>query len=180
MLSGARVNLRTVTKDDLDWLLAELNKPQARGEWSSFALRPPADLERQLLDPSGPEATDLAIEDKRAKRIGLASFSLLDPLARCAALEISIFEPADRGKGFGLEAHRLLIDYLFRHRGFHRVEVASAADNVPEQRLLEKLGFRKEGVLRKSRWAGGNWHDLCLFALLEEEWQSLHWDQLGF
>jgi len=179
MLSGARTNLRVIQKDDFDWLAAELNKPQARGEWSSFSLRGHVEFERQLFEQGG-DPTELVIEDKRSKRVGLATFEYLDPVARSAALEVSIFEPADRGKGFGLEAHRLLIDYLFRHRGLHRVEVLSAAENVPEQKVLEKLRFSREGTLRQARFAGGLWHDLHLYALLQEEWQTLHWDQLSF
>ena len=58
--------------------------------------------------------------------------------------------------------------------------VRTAAENVPEHKLLEKLRFLHEGVLRKARFAGGAWHDLHLYAILEDEWQALHWDQLSF
>ncbi len=180
MLSGARTNLRVIQKDDFDWLAAELNKPQARGEWSSFSLRSPADLERELFEQNSAAGCDLVIEDKNGKRLGIATHQILDPIARNVAIEVAIFDPADRGKGFGLEVHRLLVEYLFQYRGLHRVEVMSAAENIPEQKLLEKLRFTREGVLRKARFARGAWHDIFLYALLEDEWLSAHWDQISF
>lgn len=180
MLTGARVLLRVPTKDDLDWLAVELNKPLARGQWSSFVLRSPVDLERDLFERAGGGAGDLVIEDRHGKRLGLASWQGLDAVARSAVIEVSLFDPADRGKGFGLDAHRILVDHLVRHLGFHRVEVLTAVENIPEQKLLEKLRFQREGTLRKARFAQGAWHDLHLYAILEEEWHDLHFDQLGF
>lgn len=180
MLTGARTNLRVVGKDDFDWLLVELNKPQSRGQWSAFNLRTPADLDREMFETPPLGGGDLVIEDKKGKRLGLATWLVLDPVARSAAIEVALFDPADRGKGMGLEAHRLLVDHLFKHRGLHRVEVLTAAENVPEHKLLEKLRFLHEGILRKARFAGGAWHDLHLYAILEDEWQALHWDQLSF
>jgi aminoglycoside 6'-N-acetyltransferase len=180
VISGARTNLRVPNKDDFEWLVVELNKPLSRGQWSGFFLRNPAEIERDLFDPSPAAAGDLIIEDKQGRRLGLASWSQVDPISRNAAMEISIFDPGDRGKGFGLEAHRLLVDHLFRHRGLHRIEILSALENEPEQKLLERLRFQREGVLRKARFAQGAWHDLAVYALLEEEWLDVSWDQLSF
>ncbi|MGH3733570.1 MAG: GNAT family N-acetyltransferase [Acidimicrobiales bacterium] len=48
----------------------------------------------------------------------------------------------------GTEAQRHLVDYLFRTTTAHRLEAATEMDNLAEQRALEKVGFRREGVMR--------------------------------
>lgn len=77
--------------------------------------------------------------------------------------------PEHRGKGHGTEAQRLLAAYLFDHTYLERVEAGTEADNLGEQRSLEKAGFTREGVLRRSCFRGGAWRDMVLFSKLRGE-----------
>jgi RimJ/RimL family protein N-acetyltransferase len=65
-------------------------------------------------------------------------------------LGIELFDEVDRGRGHGAEAVALLTAHLFDHEGARRVEAGTAEDNVAMRRVLSRLGFRQEGVLR--RW----------------------------
>ncbi len=63
-------------------------------------------------------------------------------------LGISLFESADRGRGLGTEAVALLTRYLFEHENAARVQASTWVENHAMRRVLEKLGFTEEGVLR--------------------------------
>jgi RimJ/RimL family protein N-acetyltransferase len=77
--------------------------------------------------------------------------------------------PEHRGKGHGTESQRLGAAYLFAHTLMERVEAGTEADNVGEQRALEKAGFTREGVLRRACFRGGEWRDMVVFSKLRGE-----------
>jgi len=80
--------------------------------------------------------------------------------------------PDYQGRGYATEAVRLLVGYLFTARGKHRITACCDARNAASAAVLERLGMRREGHLRQSTWAKGEWTDDLLYALLHEEWQS--------
>jgi aminoglycoside 6'-N-acetyltransferase len=79
--------------------------------------------------------------------------------------------PRYQGRGYATEAVRLLVGYLFV-RGKHRVTACCDARNAASAAVLERLAMRREGHLRQSTWAKGEWTDDLLYALLREEWQT--------
>jgi RimJ/RimL family protein N-acetyltransferase len=77
--------------------------------------------------------------------------------------------PEFHGRGYGTEAQRLLVRYLFAHTQVQRIEAATDVDNIAEQRALEKIGFAREGVLRGHSFRLGAWHDTVLHSVLRGE-----------
>lgn len=77
-----------------------------------------------------------------------------------------------QGHGYATEAARLLVGYLFRERGKHRITAYCDARNAASAAVLERLGMRREGYLRESTWAKGEWTDDLLYALLHHEWRT--------
>jgi RimJ/RimL family protein N-acetyltransferase len=63
-----------------------------------------------------------------------------------------------------------LLGYLFERRRKHRVTACRGARNAASARVLERLGMRREGHLRESTWAKGEWTDDLLYAVLDREW----------
>jgi GNAT superfamily N-acetyltransferase len=63
--------------------------------------------------------------------------------------------PEYRGQGLGTVAQQLLVDYLFRFTTVHRLEAGTDADNLAEQKVLERIGFTREGVLRQVAFRDG-------------------------
>ena len=76
-----------------------------------------------------------------------------------------------QGHGYATEAARLLVGYLFTARGKHRIAASCDARNAASAAVLERLGMRREGHLRESTWAKGEWTDDLLYGLLHDEWQ---------
>ena len=80
--------------------------------------------------------------------------------------------PETQGRGYGTETVSGLVAYLFREQNMHRIIATTDPDNTGSTRVLEKLGFRKEGHLKKSILIRGEWKDDLIFALLREEWEN--------
>jgi ribosomal-protein-alanine N-acetyltransferase len=76
------------------------------------------------------------------------------------------------GKGYMTEALKLALDIGFNELKFHRITAQVNPANPASIRVLEKVGFVREGYARKSLKVGGEWCDHVCFALLEEEYYS--------
>ena len=77
--------------------------------------------------------------------------------------------PDVAGKGITPTVVALVTDYLFRVVGIHRVEIAIRPENEASLRVVEKLGFRYEGLKERYIHINGAWRDHYIFALTDEE-----------
>ena len=73
------------------------------------------------------------------------------------------------GLGYMPEALRLVARYAFDTLRLHRMEAACIPDNARSIRVLEKAGFRREGLLRSYLRINGIWHDHYLYALIADD-----------
>jgi ribosomal-protein-alanine N-acetyltransferase len=73
------------------------------------------------------------------------------------------------GRGIIPTAVALAVDYCFRVMRLHRIEIAIRPENVASLRVVEKLGFRAEGVRPRYLHIDGDWRDHLVFALNAEE-----------
>ncbi|MBO9577163.1 MAG: GNAT family N-acetyltransferase [Microbacteriaceae bacterium] len=73
------------------------------------------------------------------------------------------------GRGAMPTAVALATDYCFLRLGLHRVEICIRPENAPSLRVVEKLGFRYEGLRRKYIHIDGGWRDHFAFALTIED-----------
>jgi ribosomal-protein-alanine N-acetyltransferase len=89
-------------------------------------------------------------------------------VTQCCALGYWVGERFAR-QGYMHAAVRALIPFIFATLGMHRIEAACLPSNEPSKNLLQKAGFRQEGVARKYLQINGEWQDHALFALLEDE-----------
>jgi ribosomal-protein-alanine N-acetyltransferase len=74
-----------------------------------------------------------------------------------------------RRRGYTLAAARAAVRFAFDTLDLHRVEAACIPSNEASRALLEKLGFRREGMARAYLKINGTWRDHILFALVEDE-----------
>ncbi len=79
---------------------------------------------------------------------------------------------ASWGKGFAGEAARLGIEFAFEQLDLRRVEADVDPRNRASVRLLERLGFAREGLLRERWEVGGQLQDSLLLGLLRREWRA--------
>ncbi len=87
-------------------------------------------------------------------------------------LGINICEDESLERGFGTEALRLWIDYLFGHSEIHRLALDTWSFNARMIRVAEKVGFKQEGCRREEINWRGKWLDHIEFGLLRKEWRG--------
>jgi RimJ/RimL family protein N-acetyltransferase len=64
-----------------------------------------------------------------------------------------------------------MVDYLFLSKDIVRVQAHTDVRNMVSQRVLEKIGFKKEGIIRKYVFVRGEWRDAVLYSILREDWK---------
>jgi RimJ/RimL family protein N-acetyltransferase len=78
--------------------------------------------------------------------------------------------PEHQRHGYAAEAVRAIVHRLLVDERLHRVEASCDARNLRSARLLQRVGFRREGHLVANTWIKGEWTDDLLFGLLADEW----------
>lgn len=78
-------------------------------------------------------------------------------------------DQAVAGRGMASLAVALVCDHAFGPVGLHRVQADIRPENGPSQRLVERLGFQREGLLRRYLDIDGDWRDHLAYALLAED-----------
>jgi [ribosomal protein S5]-alanine N-acetyltransferase len=73
------------------------------------------------------------------------------------------------GRGMASLAVALVCDHAFGSVGLHRLQADIRPENLPSQHLVERLGFRREGLLRRYLDIDGDWRDHVSYALLAED-----------
>jgi ribosomal-protein-alanine N-acetyltransferase len=77
------------------------------------------------------------------------------------------------GQGIATEALRAILHFGFTEMSLHRIYAGTIADNHESVRLLERLGFTREGTRRESSWEeDGTFHDSAIYGLLLQEFFS--------
>ncbi|GLW90357.1 GNAT family N-acetyltransferase [Actinokineospora globicatena] len=79
---------------------------------------------------------------------------------------------SSQGRGYGTEAVARVLRHLFVDRGLHRVSAECDPRNEASARLLERVGFQREGLRRANTWLRGEWTDDLLFGLLAADYSA--------
>ncbi|USK35095.1 GNAT family N-acetyltransferase [Bacillus sp. F19] len=69
-------------------------------------------------------------------------------------------------KGYTTEALQLVVDFAFRELKLHRIEAGAMPDNIASIRVLEKVGFKKEGIAKENVKINGKWTDHQILAII--------------
>jgi RimJ/RimL family protein N-acetyltransferase len=177
-LETDRLLLRQFRDSDLNEFLAYRSDPEV-ARYQGWSIPYEEDQARAFIDkmknaiPGMPgEWFQAAIELKTTKTvIGDCAFHVMKSDGRQAYIGITLSH-SYWGKGYGEEASRRLLDYLFGELNLHRVVAECDVDNAASLLLLERIGFRREAHLIENIWFKGNWGSEFHYALLEREWKK--------
>jgi RimJ/RimL family protein N-acetyltransferase len=159
-------------KEDLPLFAEWYNNPEFMGEALFPTQRSMTETEKAFLEPSPHESTRFIIEKKDGTKIGTIShFNMLSPVGKLVEIGYALM-PSERGKGYCTEAAQLMVDYLFLSKETPRIQALTLVKNVASQRVLERVGFKKEGIMRKCFHIRGEWSDFAIFSILREEWKE--------
>jgi len=160
------VNLRIVEKDDLSLLHEWENDLENEGEFEPIRQKTRIELEKAYDNLK--DAQWFYVEKKDKTRIGFIAHFLV---AGEVELGYSIV-PNERRKGYATEAIKILVDYLFLSKDVVRVQARADPENFASWKALEKSGFTREGILRKTCFCRGAWKNDCIYSILREEWKE--------
>jgi RimJ/RimL family protein N-acetyltransferase len=166
LLEGNNVNLRIIEREDLPVLQEWDNNPEFMGEYEPFRQETRTDLERTYDNLK--DAQWFFVEKKNGTKIGFIAHFL-----SAGEIELGYFiVPSERGKGYVAEAIKIIVDYLFLSKEAVRIQAKADPENIASWKALEKVGFKREGVLRKTFYCRGKWRDDCMYSILREEWKE--------
>jgi len=142
------------------------------GENFSPIQRSRTEMEKTFFESNPFESRAFIIEKKDGNKIGyIVHFYMLHPMEKMLEFGYAI-TPSERGKGYCTEAAKIMLDYLFLSKDVARIQATAHVKNAASEKVLEKVEFRKEGILRKSSFRRGEWTDTVIFSILREEWKE--------
>jgi ribosomal-protein-alanine N-acetyltransferase len=131
------------------------------------------ELERYCINPfkedKGIRWGIINKEDK--KLIGTLGLYDWDKTARRAEIGCDL-EPAYWRQGLMTEAFRVVLKYGFEKMKLNRIQALIDSKNARSMKLVRRLGFKKEGVLRQRSYFNGRFLDDIVFSLLKTEWKK--------
>jgi [ribosomal protein S5]-alanine N-acetyltransferase len=156
--------LERIILGNRDWLRPwEATNPHAPNSFDVKAqLR---GLLRQLNDESGMPFV-IEVQGKLQGQLNVANVMYGSVSSAVLGYWIS---PEVAGRGVMPTAVALVTDYLMDQVGLHRVEINIRPENLASLRVIQKLGFRYEGLKQRYIHINGDWRDHYVFALTKEE-----------
>ena len=117
-------------------------------------------------------------EKSRMEAVGYTSISDVDYRnGSCFWSGIKIC-PASSGRGLGFQAELLVLKYAFEELKMKRVSAKALERHEYAIRYMQKAGFRKEGLMRKCVFKNGEYQNIWMLSILEEEYKELR-DKYG-
>jgi RimJ/RimL family protein N-acetyltransferase len=171
------VRLRSVTLEDCAIIEAHPPTPDT-DRFSYFGIPVPGRFRKRVesgeAHPKPGDVSGLLSIEAEGSYIGFVSWHPVPygPInAPAANFGIGLLESA-RGKGYGTEAQKLLVAYLFQTTTVYRVEASTDVENVAEQRSLEKVGMMREGVVRGAHYREGRYNDMVLYGITRADYEE--------
>jgi RimJ/RimL family protein N-acetyltransferase len=104
------------------------------------------------------------------KFVGFVVLHSIKWASQTSELAIAIGLPEYRGKGYGQDALRLILNYAFAELNLYRVGLTVMAYNTAAIKSYERAGFILEGAKRQMVCREGQRHDLLIYGILRDEW----------
>jgi [ribosomal protein S5]-alanine N-acetyltransferase len=174
MLAGTRVTLRELRSEDAPSLLAMLSSEEV----ARFISPPPTTLEgfERFIAWAAREREQgnyvcfAVVPDGLTDAIGLFQLRSLEPGFATAEWGFALGS-GFWGTGLFMESARLVLDFAFDVVNVFRLEARASVGNGRGNGALRKLGAVPEGVLRRSFFRFGQYHDQLLWSILSEDWR---------
>jgi RimJ/RimL family protein N-acetyltransferase len=173
------IELQPFTKADISILIGWIGSPESLLQWGGPAFTWPLDedqVERQLFPPVGDEPHFLAfkgVDTQSQLVVGHVELAGINRENRSARIARVLVGPEYlRGRGTGTQIMQAILNIGFAQLGLHRIELGVFVFNESAIACYEKVGFKKEGLLRDSHRVGEEYWSSYLMSTLEHEWRT--------
>jgi len=172
-IQGERIYLSPMNKDDAEIYTKWLNDPEVSVSLGNFAQVISLNSEQKALEEMTEKGQNFAIVSNDDVLLGNISFFNIKDVHRRAEVGLFIGERENRGKGYGAEALRLILDYGFKTLNLHNVTLTVHSDNEAGIACYRKVGFKEIGRQRESVFKDGRYLDLVYMDVLEDSFQTV-------
>lgn len=175
-LYGKRIMLREYKREDLQHMRKWVNDPEVVDNLSDIFLAPHTleateEYLNSILKGERENTYSFVIADKETEAyIGQIDLMKIDWKNRSAEIGIVLGESANRGKGIGSEALKVLQGFAFNRLNLHRLEIRVHEYNTRAHRCYLKCGFKEEGRLRQNFYINGKYFDTVVLSMLKPEY----------
>lgn len=171
-MQGKITRIRSLELNDLDTLYEWYNDNDfsywISGNWPLITLLRREEFEQKFFED---DENRYGIVNTKGNLIGTIGFDQVNIPARSARLYIGIGQKDLWGQGYGTDALRTFINYLFNQWNFRRLTIEIWEGNQRALSCYTNLGFIEEGRLRQAYYIDGKYYDGVLLGLLVDEYQ---------
>ena len=175
-LSDETISIRTYREGDADVLYEAVRESIAEvSPWLPWCHEDYSIEEsREFVSTRGKSAADGewysfgVFEKDSGKFLGGVGLNFINRVHLMANLGYWV-RSSSVGRGVATSATKLAASFGFEELGLHRIEIVAAVENIASQRVAEKAGAVREGVLRKRLLIRGESQDAVLFSLVPED-----------
>ena len=174
MIRGNEIILRAIESNDADSYYRWINDEETN-QWRG--LYHPTNREEatswiEAHRGSKSDALNLAIESKNGDLIGFIGLKHICPRSRRAEIWIYIGSKTHWNQGNGSDSIGAICTYAFDQMNLFRIWLECNPEFENVVRCYEKLGFVREGTLRKAYFRDGAFRDTCIMGLLKDEFKG--------
>ena len=173
--NGDKIHLRAIEPSDWEYFF-KWNLDSERARYLSFVWPPTSaeSLKVWTLEQSKKKLENdefrWVIENNKGEPVGSIDTHSCVPRNGSFSYGVDIAE-GYRRKGYASEAIKLVLKYYFQQLRYQKVTVPVHSDNPASIALHQKLGFTKEGVLRRMVFSNGQYQDEIWFGMTREEFK---------
>jgi diamine N-acetyltransferase len=173
-LTGKRVYLRPIEKNDLAQFSVWFNDPEIRGLTGEVFPTSQAGMDEflQKIQTDASRCWFAVVLRENDRLIGETGLLRMFPAWRTTDLTLILGDSSAWGRGYGTEAITLLMDYAFGYLNFHRISIGVVGTNERALHVYEKVGFKREGIQRDGYFYNHKYQDFIMLSILEDEFRA--------
>jgi len=178
MIKGKKVILRSLKKEDFSVLYKWFNDSEVLAFWYGRDKPKTMAWIKKHFEPiiAGKKSSKVWAIEVKGRLIGYMYNTPEkdddDEFSGRVELDILIGEKKEWEKGYGTDALRAMLDYAFNKQKAERVFIMPRTNNARAIHVYEKVGFKKEGILRHFEKFEGKWIDMVMMSILKDEFKK--------
>lgn len=164
------ITLRAIEEEDLELLREMMNDPEIDKMTGSSGLPVSKKDQKKWYDNLTNKDVRLVIETEEHGAIGVVMLTDIDYRNSTAQFHSKLATSKNiRGKGYGTKATYALVRYGLLEMNLHLIYSHIIEYNKPSQRVKEKCGFKKDGVLRDRAYKNGQYYDVTVWSVTKDD-----------
>ena len=173
MIEGKLTRLRAIEREDLKHLRDWRNEPEIKKFMREYRVLSMQNQMRWLDSLARDRNTIMfAVETKKGKLIGCTGLTYIDWKNRRAEVSIYIGDKSYKGKGYGTDTLKTLMEYGFKELNLHMLFSEIFEYNKANIGLFKKCGFKRDGILRHRLYRDGKYWNSIFYSILDKEWRA--------